>query len=263
VKIILSGINNRDELNENIKAFNDKNPESDTARIERVNASFRELKGFCTGCRYCEKCPSGIKISTFMQSHNAALFKAAALYGRTESELTKDIQIFRKIFLDFQYLPENADNPCKNCGVCESECTQGLKIATTLKTIYQSIHKRCFSRIGRKERLAGLLKGKGYKLVGFYPGGGYSQEILNLYKMFFGEPDFNIVFFDGNPKLWGNKNGSVTIHSPDDISFLRPDLILVSNYIYQDDIYNSIKHFEPEGILIKKLHQADDVPWVF
>ncbi len=263
VKVVLSGMSTMEEFQQNLLAFQGDNAESDQDRIKRVRTNLLKLDGFCTGCRYCEGCPVGIPVSSFMQSNNSRLFQPTPAYNRTEPELLKSIQLFRKLYLDFHILPENGNNPCVQCGKCEKNCTQGLKIIQVIDEIYTNMQKRTFLQNSRRERLEELLHGKRYKLVGFYPGAGYSNEIVRLYKSFFGEPDFKIIFFDSNPCLWGTVNEGATVYPPDQIKSLQPEIIVVSNYIYQDEIYKSIKHHENDGILVVKLHHPDDVPWVF
>jgi hypothetical protein len=51
--------------------------------------------------------------------------------------------------------------------------------------------------------------------------------------------------------------------NPAKIPEIKPDIIVISNFIYSDEIYNSIKHFEESGIKIIKLHKPQDAPWVF
>ncbi|MEA4896802.1 MAG: aldo/keto reductase [Eubacteriales bacterium] len=263
VKVVLSGMSTMEELRHNLRAFQADNAESDCDRIKRVYAGLRGLDGFCTGCGYCDGCPVGIPISSYMQSNNARLFQPTPAYNRSEPELLKSIQLFRKLYLDFHILPECSDNPCIQCGRCEKRCTQGLKIMKALEEIHANMQRRAFCQDARKERLGALLHNKGYKLVGFYPGAGYSNEVVRLYKSFFGQPDFKIIFFDSNPKLWHSSNEGIPVYPPDQIAALQPEIIVVSNYIYQDEIYATIKCYERDGIHIEKLHCPDDVPWVF
>lgn len=42
-----------------------------------------------------------------------------------------------------------------------------------------------------------------------------------------------------------------------------PECIVISNYIYEQEIYESLKQCEEKGIEIIKLHEIGDVPWVF
>ncbi|GHU44060.1 hypothetical protein FACS1894111_10710 [Clostridia bacterium] len=263
IQILLSGLSSQTELEENVTALSSLGNETNEERKRRVYGSFKSLDGFCTGCRYCDGCPANIPIYEFMQAHNGILFGASPAYKRTEKELLKSIQMFRKLYLDFQILPKTAENPCIDCGMCEKKCTQKLSIRRTIGEMYADMERRCFTADTRKLRLSELLAGKGFSKVGFYPGAGYTAEILRLYRHYFGEPEFEVLYFDSNPKLWRTKNGGILVHSPDDILKIKPDAILVSNYIYSAEIYDSLKRYEKEGIQILKLHRSADVPWVF
>jgi hypothetical protein len=50
------------------------------------------------------------------------------------------------------------------------------------------------------------------------------------------------------------------VHSPSEIPALRPDVILITTYRYEQEVADSLR---PCGIPIEKLHQAGQVPWVF
>lgn len=262
VKTVLSGVGALEQLKENIVALK-CDPEPFERRLERVSVAMGKMEGYCTGCRYCEGCPVNIPIPAFMQSNNAALFKPTSAYNRTEPDLLRDIQVLRKLAMDFQVLPGDTENPCTRCGRCESLCTQRLPVMDTLETVYAIMKRRGFSNAARKERLNKLLNGKNYKKVGFYPGAGYTGEVLKIYRRFFGEPSFEVVFFDGNAAMWGRMNGGIPVYAPADIDRLKPDAILISNFIFQDEIYNQINSFDDKGIKILKLHEPNDVPWVF
>ena len=51
--------------------------------------------------------------------------------------------------------------------------------------------------------------------------------------------------------------------SPDEIPELQPDLILICTYIYEQDIFTSLRQYEKYGIKLEKLHRKDEMPWVF
>jgi predicted aldo/keto reductase-like oxidoreductase len=263
VKIVLSGLSSETEISENISAFTDKNTEPDTERLNRVLGSVKSLNGFCTGCNYCEGCPEKIPISEIMRKRNALLFGSKETYNRKEPELVKNIKLFYAHLSANEWFPDSAENPCTQCGQCEAKCTQKLDIVDSVADIFERAGKVGFSLAARKERLHGILVGKGLKRVGLYPNGGFANLIVELFPRFFGEPPFEWLQFNSDPKMWGEMSGGLPVHSPDEIIELKPDIIIVCTYKYDKEIFEGLKHYEAKGIKILKLHRDTDVPWVF
>lgn len=87
--------------------------------------------------------------------------------------------------------------------------------------------------------------------------------VLECYKKFFGEPKFEIMIFDSNKNRWGDQIKGYRIYSPQEIISRMPECIIISNYIYDREIYEGLKQYEEKGIKILKLHEVNDVPWVF
>lgn len=261
IKVSLIGPSNIYELNENLTALDSDYTEIN--RVSRVNSLIRVQHGFCTGCGYCKDCPSGTDIPAFMQSRNALLFNPVKAYNRSDTEVLRNIQLFKRLYMDFDILPETDENPCIGCGQCEKKCTQSLEIMNALDDFYRRVKESSFSQKARKERLAELFMEKPYKKVGFYPSGGYTIEVLKMYKEFFGEPEFECVLFDSNPSQWGKFVDGIKIFNPDEINLLNLDAIIVSNFIYTDEIYHKLQHHQINGLEIYELHEANDVPWVF
>ena len=259
--IVPTDINyNSSILNLNINALKNDDCEKSDERIELVKKSFCSIEGFCTGCNYCDGCPKGIPISSIMQSRNAALYPATASYNQTEPELVSDIQVFRKLNLDYSVIPENADNPCVKCGVCEKKCTQHLKIMDSLDEFYKKCEKRSYSKEVQQNRLNEILKTDNYKKVAFYPAGGYLHKVLEFSKI---DVNYELIGFDSNPDLWGKTINNIPVFSPDSISEHKPEIIVIMNYNYQNEIFDKIKKYEEIGIKIVKFHKTADVPWVF
>ena len=252
IKIVLSGISSEKELKENLDAFLLNNPESNAKRIERVNRGLSGIGDTCTGCNYCEGCSVNIPVSAIMYSRNVLLFQKNLLAQNTE--------LFRKLKLEFSFMPETADNPCIQCRECERKCTQKLKICDALADTYKRISDCGFFLSYWKERLNLLLNEKKYRSVGFYPGGGYLSKVLSLYKNAFGEiPFHNTMIFDSNPALWGQTLYGMQVYSPNDIEKLCPDCILISNYNYQKEIRDILSKYENK-IDILNLHDDGNVP---
>lgn len=264
VNIVLGGVNSVEELKDSISVFKTPDPESPKERMKRVMTSVKDLKGFCTGCKYCKECPKGIPTSAIMQARNALLFEPASTYNRTEpDELLYHIQMFRPLLHDEGWLPETAENPCLKCGKCEKNCTQKLKIINAVADTYHRAEKAYFTKKAHKERLKELLVDKNYKKVGLYPNGGFSNLIIKLYQEFFGTPDFEWLQFNSDPKTWGQMADERIVHAPDEIPDLQPDLILICTYKYDQDIFESLQKYKSCGVKLEKLHRKEEMPWVF
>ncbi len=264
ISSVLSGISNYDDLMENIDAFNNIGDISDM-RIKYVEANMDQIKGFCTGCNYCSGCPMNIPISSFMLGYNAKLFEdTTTVFNRNNRDMIKNINMFKKIGSGSIPVLEDSNNPCIKCGVCEKRCTQNLPIINRLIEIFKCADDCCFNTEAKKQRLYDLIESRNYSRVGFYPSGRYTHRVIQLYKELFGNMQFTPYIFDSNSELWGrnNEDGIKTL-SPKDIEKVRPECIIISNYIHSEEIYNSIKQFESIGINIVKLHNDKDVPWFF
>ena len=265
VKIILSGISNKNELDENIRAVMHPGPELPASRLARVEQSIREIKGFCVNCHYCDGCPAKIPVAELMNKRNTLLFSAGGAYNRHDPEIVRNIRLFQSHTSvgAADWFPESPENPCTRCGKCEKKCTQKLEIMDAIKDTFRRAEVSGFSLQSHKARLEELLADRNYRRVGLYPNGGFANKIMGLYKQFFGEPAFEWIQFNSDPKMWGQSSGGLFIYAPDKIGELKPDLIIVCTYKYDKEIYEDLRSYEDNGVKIVKLHKMTDVPWVF
>ena len=262
VKIVLSGMSSVEELRENLEAFRGENPEPDAERIKRVQAHFASINGFCTGCRYCDGCPQGINIFELMQAYNMRLFpNPSVVNGRTDPELIADIAVCSRLKNNFSFMPQTPQNPCVACGTCESRCTAHLPIINRIRSMYEMFQKRCFSEDGMLERLRELIGTS--RRVAFYPGGGYTAYVLSLLHKAFPEEKFELFLFDSNPGIWGSAVAGIEVRNPAQLHDVQPDLVIVSNYNYSEEIFDQLKPLRDAGIQVEKLHKETDIPWVF
>ena len=268
IKIVLSGVNNENELKENIKAFIEESTEPDAKRLIRVTNKVKDIDGFCVNCHYCDNCPVEIPVSELMSKYNCLLFghTTGQDYRRTNIELLQNINLFfsqSHLEGNKEWFPVSAENPCIRCGQCEEKCTQKLKITESIENMYIRAGKCGFSRRLREERLRELIFDKAYKRVGLYPNDRFANLVIKLYEQFFGKPDFEWVTFNSDSAMVGRVENGIKVHAPSEILTIKPNIIIVCNYGYEEEIHNSIKHYEKDGIKTVKLHRRTDVPWVF
>lgn len=262
VKIVLSGMASEGELRENLGAFRDPSAETAADRIARVNKSFQKFEGFCTGCRYCDGCPRDIHIFELMQAYNTTLFPHSdSVYGRTDPHLIETIGICSRLKNTFGLLPSDTVNPCVQCGRCEERCTAGLPIMQRVAELYDRFSRAGFSRVSMLKRLREVIGKK--RRIAFYPGGGYTAQVLALLEEAFSDTSFDISLYDTNPAIWGTKILGIEVRSPEEISSVNPEIIIISNYIYSEEIYNRLIDQMDGKIPVAKLHKQWDVPWVF
>lgn len=264
VNMVLGGVSSLEELEDSLSVLSAPDPEPPAERMARVFRKSSELKGFCTSCKYCEGCPQGIPTSQIMRARNTLLFDPIKSYNREGPEtLLRDIQLFRPLLNDHGWLPETSENPCVRCGKCEKNCTQKLHIMEGVEDTYRKTVRAYFTKEARRARLEELVWQKGFRSVGLYPSGGFTNLIMRLYNEFWGEPDFEWVLFNSDPKLWGMVSDGKIVHGPSEIPELRPDLIIIVTFFFDYEIEKDLARYRELGIKIERLHREGEVPWVF
>lgn len=124
IDVILSGMNNIAQLEENAKTFSSMEANSlnseDKEKIDYLKAEIsNRLKVDCTRCNYCMPCPEGVTIPGIFQIYNNKyIFEQDQKAKESYEKLIKD----------------KADqSSCIECGLCESKCPQHLNIISDLK----------------------------------------------------------------------------------------------------------------------------------
>lgn len=129
VSMVLSGMGDMDQLKENLKIAEEAQPSSLTDKelniVSQARSAFKEkLEINCTGCGYCLPCPAGVNIP-----ENFARYNNYGLFGSPE---TKEVYQFEYSF----FVTENKQaSVCKECGICEEHCPQGIMISQELKKV--------------------------------------------------------------------------------------------------------------------------------
>ena len=132
--MVLSGMSNMEQMEDNLSAMRDFAPLSETEMnaIRRVCDIFRSLNLVpCTGCRYCveeSQCPKGIRIPDMFSSLNAH----EAFHNWNTGYYYNNI-----ITGD----GHGKASECVRCGKCEKVCPQHLPIRELLQKVASTFEK--------------------------------------------------------------------------------------------------------------------------
>ncbi len=124
VSVVLSGMNNLEEVKENIETASHAKAnhldENEIKLIDRVKKIYQnKIKVGCTSCEYCLPCPEGVSIPNIFEVYNDLY-----VFG------TKEISKKRYE----SYIRREIDaSKCIECGKCESMCPQNIQIIKALK----------------------------------------------------------------------------------------------------------------------------------
>jgi len=124
VNVILSGMTENYQLEDNLKTFHRFTPldEDERRRIDQVREELLlRTKVGCTSCQYCMPCPLGVDIP-----HNFELYNENAMFGDTPSD-----RYFYHLLKS-----KNADaTHCVECGECIPKCPQKIDIPKELASM--------------------------------------------------------------------------------------------------------------------------------
>ena len=133
VTVVLSGMNDDENVRENIAAAETALPNSMTDEELAIVADIKSRYHFrigCTGCAYCMPCPAGINIPLAFSYWN----KDGIEGGFTS-----------KLFHAFMAGASTVDgkkhwvSDCRQCGLCERKCPQHLPIRESLKQVHKDL----------------------------------------------------------------------------------------------------------------------------
>lgn len=128
VKVILSGMSNMKQLQDNVHTFTDYIA-CDEKDFEAIQQAKRLILGNdfipCTGCRYCMPCPFGVDIPK--------IFKMFNMYG-----IHKNLEKFKADVEQSLTLTQRPKS-CRACGKCVKSCPQHIQIPEQLAKINKLI----------------------------------------------------------------------------------------------------------------------------
>ena len=151
VTVVLSGMNSREMVLENIRTASDAKigafGEGEQAVIAKAVAAINaKVKVGCTGCGYCQPCPKHVDIPGAFAAYNRYHTESPAGAKREYLKCT----LFRKTHT-------NAGN-CIGCGKCERHCPQGIEIRKELQNVQRELEDgkfRVYRRVLKLFRIFG------------------------------------------------------------------------------------------------------------
>lgn len=126
MEVVLSGMSNMDQLNDNMSFMKDFEPLSDKEMETCLKAAdeFRNLGAIpCTSCRYCieeNQCPMDIRIPAMFTLYNKKLMFNKLNSWESYEDITKE---------------HGMASDCIKCGMCEGVCPQHIEIREKLTKV--------------------------------------------------------------------------------------------------------------------------------
>lgn len=130
VSMVLSGMNEEAQIEENVRIAQSALPASMSAREAQTVRKAKELlsrkiKVACTGCGYCLPCPAGVNIPMCF-----AYFNDKHIYGDKSPRFS-----YLGMLSGMDGGEPSYASLCSDCGKCEKNCPQGLPVRQHLREV--------------------------------------------------------------------------------------------------------------------------------
>ena len=128
VRMVLSGMSNMEQINDNMSFMQDFQPLSEEEKevvLKAADMINHNIEIACTGCSYCaDGCPQQIPIPKYFSLYNAEKQEIK------EKGWTPQGEYYQRLTENFSKASE-----CIECGQCEAVCPQHLNIIEELKKV--------------------------------------------------------------------------------------------------------------------------------
>jgi len=146
VNVVLSGMNSKEQLEENIRIAGKAKPDSLSDEELKIfedvkNIIAEKTKIPCTACGYCMPCPHGVNIPGCFSSYNDKYLLDDKSYK------WKYIQTLGGLSAKPAFASQ-----CRECGKCEIHCPQKIEIRKQLKAVSKEMEGVLFKPIVKTAR---------------------------------------------------------------------------------------------------------------
>ena len=125
VKMVLSGMSNLVQMQDNVKTFSVPNPltDAETAQLLEIAEGMKDSIP-CTACRYCcDGCPKGLDIPGLLSTYNELRFSPAI-----------------NVAMRVEFMPEDKKpSACIGCGKCAKICPQNIDIPGAMQDFTEKL----------------------------------------------------------------------------------------------------------------------------
>jgi len=132
VTVALSGMGTLQMVEENTATASDEVTlnAADRAAIDEQLQRLKKLADlYCTGCGYCQPCPSEVNIPFIFQKYNEA-----RVYGLWANS--------RANYQEWRWVKGKRADACTQCGECEDKCPQHIPIREQLAEAHDALLKK-------------------------------------------------------------------------------------------------------------------------
>lgn len=133
VKVILSGMSDMQQVEDNLRTFEAFTPLSpaEQEQLDDIVVQLRSrVKNGCTGCRYCMPCPAGVNIPfNFKIWNNYHMYRT---YRHVQRAWETDLN------------PAEQAAHCVQCGKCETLCPQKISIRADLMQVQRDLDGKLY-----------------------------------------------------------------------------------------------------------------------